>query len=128
MRGVIKKKNDKWSIEYWDKLLPPNEIRSILKELPLHPDTNPFGFSYNSGDEVEFEIVGDIKDLSNNGKLIQYAKLISIQKELPESKVTRLEVIDHSGSGVGRAYSKHGINSLELSYQDDGKTLKIFIK
>tara|TARA_B110000503_G_C7157835_1_gene418134 strand:+ start:102 stop:356 length:255 start_codon:yes stop_codon:yes gene_type:complete len=39
------------------------------------------------------------------------------------SKVTRFEVIDENG----RVYSKWNCN-VELSYQDDGKTLKVFIK
>lgn len=38
------------------------------------------------------------------------------------SKVTRFEVIDENG----RAYTKHNSN-VELSYQDDGRTLKVFI-
>jgi hypothetical protein len=37
--------------------------------------------------------------------------------------VTRVEVIDESG----RAYVKYGVQKVELSIQDDFKTLKIFI-
>ena len=37
--------------------------------------------------------------------------------------VTRFEVIDENG----RAYTEHYCN-VELSYQDDGRTLKVFIK
>lgn len=37
-------------------------------------------------------------------------------------KVTRLEVIDDTG----RAYVKYGVKVLELSLQDDGRTLKVF--
>jgi len=42
------------------------------------------------------------------------------------SKVTRFEVIDENG----RVYVKNSLYNchLELSYQDDGKTLKVFIK
>ena len=40
----------------------------------------------------------------------------------PEPKVTRFEVID----STGRAYVKTGV-FVTLSYQDDGKTLKVFI-
>jgi hypothetical protein len=46
-------------------------------------------------------------------------------------KVTRVEVIDHSKSaeqGGGRAFVKTDCAEVELSYQDDGKTLKLFIK
>jgi hypothetical protein len=38
-------------------------------------------------------------------------------------KVTRLEVIDHTG----RAYVIYNAD-VELSYQDDGRTLKIFVE
>jgi hypothetical protein len=39
------------------------------------------------------------------------------------SKVTRFEVIDENG----RVYTKHNC-TIELSYQDDSRTLKVFIK
>ena len=39
------------------------------------------------------------------------------------SKVTRFEVIDENG----RVYQKWNCN-VEISYQDDGRTLKVFIK
>ena len=42
--------------------------------------------------------------------------------------ITRLEVIDHSKDGNGRAYTNHDVTSVEMSYQDDDKTLKLFIK
>lgn len=38
-------------------------------------------------------------------------------------KVTRLEVIDENG----RAYTKYNIDNVDLSFQDDDRTLKIFI-
>jgi hypothetical protein len=38
------------------------------------------------------------------------------------SKVTRFEVIDENG----RVYTKHN-SKIELSYQDDGGTLKVFV-
>jgi hypothetical protein len=39
-------------------------------------------------------------------------------------KVTRVEVIDHNG----RSYTNFDTNNkVELSYQDDGRTLKVFI-
>jgi hypothetical protein len=46
-------------------------------------------------------------------------------------KVSRVEIIDHSKSseqGGGRVFAKKDCKSVELSYQDDGKTLKLFIK
>lgn len=41
----------------------------------------------------------------------------------PLSRVTRIEVIDQNG----RAYSQWGVQTVELSYQDDGRTLKVFV-
>ncbi len=46
-------------------------------------------------------------------------------------KVNRVEVIDHSKlaeQGGGRVFVKRDCVEVELSYQDDGKTLKLFIK
>lgn len=40
----------------------------------------------------------------------------------PEPKVTRVEVIDENG----RVYTKWDCY-VELSYQDDGRTLKLFV-
>ena len=49
---------------------------------------------------------------------------IQCQKDMADtSKVTRFEVIDENG----RAYTTKDCK-VELSYQDDGRTLKVFIK
>lgn len=45
------------------------------------------------------------------------------QEDNNASKVTRVEVVDETG----RVYSKWDC-SVELSYQDDGRTLKVFVK
>lgn len=48
------------------------------------------------------------------------------QREIDEFMhdiVNRFEVIDENG----RSYSKHNIK-IDLSYQDEGKTLKVFVK
>jgi len=42
-------------------------------------------------------------------------------------KISRVEVIDHSKDGEGRAYIKRGNFEVEIQVQDDGKTLKIFL-
>jgi len=41
--------------------------------------------------------------------------------------VTRFEVIDHTETGSGRDFVKYGAN-VELAFQDDGHTLKVFLK
>ena len=43
------------------------------------------------------------------------------------SEVTRFEVIDNTWAGTGRVLAHYGC-SVELSYQDEGKTLKVFLK
>jgi hypothetical protein len=43
-------------------------------------------------------------------------------------KVTRVEVIQHSPPHDGRAYTKYDAKDVEIQYQDDGRTLKIFLK
>jgi hypothetical protein len=43
-------------------------------------------------------------------------------------KVTRVEVIQHSEPHNGRAYTKYNAKDVQIQYQDDGKTLKIFLK
>ena len=52
-------------------------------------------------------------------------------KTPPTGKVNRLEVIDHTLTGGGRAYVKFEDKppfDFELDYQDQGKTLKIFLQ
>ena len=40
------------------------------------------------------------------------------------SDVTRVEVIDNNG----RSYTKNWVDSVEIQLQDDGKTLKLFVR
>ena len=50
------------------------------------------------------------------------------RKSIDVANVTRFEVIDHSENGSGREYVRKGISILDVSLQDDGRTLKIFLK
>lgn len=43
-------------------------------------------------------------------------------------KVKRVEVIQHSPPHDGRAYTNYDAKDVEIQYQDDGRTLKIFLK
>ena len=45
--------------------------------------------------------------------------------KIPTDKITRLEVIEYNN---GRAYVNMNVKDLEFSLQDDGRTLKIFVK
>lgn len=44
------------------------------------------------------------------------------------SKVTRVEVIQHSDPYNGRAYTNYAAKEVEVQYQDNNTTLKIFCK
>ena len=50
------------------------------------------------------------------------------QEQNDTSKVTRVEVIQHSPPYNGRAYTNYFAKDVEIQFQDDGKTLKIFVK
>jgi len=68
----------------------------------------------------EFYKYGESLGISIND--LQRLRMLNNQDVSDISKVTRFEVIDESG----RSYTRHNSN-VELSYQDDGKTLKVFI-
>jgi hypothetical protein len=50
------------------------------------------------------------------------------QKQRDTSKVTRVEVIQHSPPHNGRAFTNYNAEDVDIQIQDDGKTLKIFLK
>jgi hypothetical protein len=49
------------------------------------------------------------------------------QEQNNTSKVNRVEVIQHSPPHNGRAYTNYNAKDVEIQFQDDGKTLKIFL-
>ena len=51
-----------------------------------------------------------------------------MQEQNDTSKVTRVEVIQHSPPYNGRAFTKYNAKDVEIQLQDDGRTLKIFLK
>jgi len=50
------------------------------------------------------------------------------EKQGDASNVTRVEVIQHSEPYNGRAYTNYNAKDVEMQLQDNGKTLKIFLK
>lgn len=54
-------------------------------------------------------------------------------KEIDETKINRIEVINHASNGltIGRLLTLYkdlgDFNSIEISMQDGGETLKIFL-
>ena len=120
MIGKLHKTTNGWGILHQPHL-PDITWTSVI----LHHDDwdDLFMFPDEYYEEVEFEIFHD-----ENG--LEYARLIPFEGFVRDNlnKVTRFEVIDHTPNGEGRAYIKRNINEIEISYQDDGRTLKIFLK
>ena len=50
------------------------------------------------------------------------------QQQNDTSKVKRVEVIQHSPPYNGRAFTKYNAKDVEIQFQDDGRTLKIFLR
>ena len=113
------------------------------EEVPCstHPDA-PHGFdrgsSHSSGryvcdcegwepDEAAVYVVealrwGDRGTKSCNGKE-KYLMTTKADRRIRDKTINRFEVIDETG----RVIVKYDV-SVELNYQDDGKTLKVFLK
>ena len=66
------------------------------------------------------------KELENTKELISR---LSLELEAVRNKdVTRLEVIDHaSGKGRVLVINPGSFRELQFSYQDEGRTLKVFL-
>ncbi len=50
------------------------------------------------------------------------------QERSYSEEVRRVEVIQHSPPYNGRAYTNYAAKDVKIEFQDDGKTLKIFLK
>ena len=74
-----------------------------------------------SKQEVHFKKFGVYAD--TNSKIAEW-----MDEYTRSFNVNRLEVIDHTPNGEGRAYIKRGDLQIEIQQQDEGKTLKIFLK
>jgi hypothetical protein len=55
------------------------------------------------------------------------AKAKEDEGQINMSKITRVEVIEHYPKHNGRVYTNHDVRDVELSFQDDDRTLKIFL-
>lgn len=66
------------------------------------------------------------RDDNRNTSEKQLEEFISQQTDDRIESVTRFEVIDHTKDGEGRVLVKYDVK-VELKYQDDGRTLKVFL-
>jgi hypothetical protein len=68
------------------------------------------------------------KDVVLGYKTSLDAQMLDKISKQETSKITRIEVIQHSPPYNGRAYTNYNAKDVEIQFQDDGKTLKIFLK
>ena len=59
---------------------------------------------------------------------IEQARAMEKQQIIDASKINRVEVIQHSEPYNGRAYTNYNAKDVEIQVQDNGRTLKIFLK
>ena len=59
---------------------------------------------------------------------IEQAKEMEKQQIIDASKINRVEVIQHSEPFNGRAYTNYRAKDVEIQFQDNNETLKIFLK
>ena len=78
--------------------------------------------------EVVERLEGILKwsDRIGSDERYEIKALVKLIKNLT-TKVSRVEVINHQDKPIGRVYTKHDCENVELSLQDNGKTLKVFI-
>jgi hypothetical protein len=65
--------------------------------------------------------------LKQDIEIVKEAKEMEKQQN-DTSNVKRVEVIQHSPPYNGRAFTKYDAKDVEIQFQDDGYTLKIFLK
>lgn len=75
-------------------------------------------------DEDEDSEVRWFKNLSIYSTLRNFFKEPEAEQTIDSSQVTRVEVIDQSG----RAYTNYGCSHVEVQFQDNNRTIKIFLK
>jgi hypothetical protein len=94
-----------------DRIEPKQETLEEVAEKYANELPEPYNYGINSDKKKGF-IEGAKWQTEQNNTL----------------KVNRVEVIQHSEPYNGRAYTNYNVNNVDIQIQDDGKTLKIFLK
>jgi len=84
-------------------------------------------FPSNPLDKPEWNYNRDVDCFKKRKAFINGAKWQQEQKVNILDKVNRVEIIQHSPPHNGRAYTNYNAKDVEIQFQDDGKTLKIFL-
>ena len=96
-------------------------------------------FIYMKNQQIIDQIILQLKQIDVDGETMEHIiEQVGMEKQMlhqlkNDYNVTRFEVINHAKNdmGIGRVMTLYkGMNhftNIELSYQDDGKTLKVFL-
>lgn len=117
MKGKLKYTDKGWFIEY---IAEPAGENVWIETLPVSVVDVSTG-NLHHDKEVEFKKVIAPFDVNGINDVQYCAQIINESKTL----ISRLEVIDNK---TGRLFTKYFKGSIKIEYQDEGKTLKIFIK
>lgn len=114
--GTLIRKENSW----WVRTTETKDGDDVIfKDYPLSLTSSYMaGFSLKEGKKVNFNIEREVyTDLGE--EIIEWAIL--------ETEINRIEIINHNQKDmeIGRIFSFRG--NMELSLQDGGKTLKVFI-
>jgi superfamily II helicase len=137
MRGVIKKTEEGWVVVYcgYDFTgMPvvgsvPLSMRDVDKgdiliydgcEVEVNIEKEQYIHDYEYPNDSNFQVVYKERDVAVITQFIMSANYETID----QPSVTRVEVIDSKG----RAYVNMKVKKLQLSYQDNNRTLKLFIE
>ena len=109
-KGKLTRKENSWWIENDDTLYPLSLTSSYYA-----------GFSLKEGKEVNFKVETEIYIDS------EFHEKTKVDWAVIESNITRVEIINQNSDKhpIGRIFNYQG--GVEVSFQDGGKTLKIFI-
>jgi len=59
---------------------------------------------------------------------LAFAKRVALELKEKYKEVNRVEVIQHSDPYNGRAYVNYNAKDVDIQIQDEGRTLKVFLK
>jgi hypothetical protein len=101
-------------------------MKTELEEAAERLQKDKYGIFISKDAEVKGQLVIDTAKAAFLSGMTEGAKWQQEQNDT--SKVTRVEVIQHSPPYNGRAFTKYNAKDVEIQFQDRGKTLKIFLK
>lgn len=124
----------------------PKTFKELFANTGIKPTTDangivPYNFKATLKDEPKQETLEEAAEKYANELPEPYNYGINLDKKKGfiegakwqaeqnnTSKVNRVEVIQHSPPYNGRAYTNYNAKNVEIQFQDDNTTLKIFLK